>query len=207
MGRVLTTPDAATTQRPSRRSLRLLAPAVVLPLLGVGGLMWFLDDYGQREQAQPADVIVVLGAQVVPPGVAGLSLRARTLKAVELYRQGLAPKIICTGGVGSFPPAEGQVAANLAIRHGVPAHDVLYEDTSTSTLENAQNAARICRTHNWQRVIVVSDPFHLWRARRDFESLGLTAFPSPAPNRRPGSRLLNTAREAACVLRDLVWRP
>ncbi|HVF09613.1 MAG TPA: YdcF family protein, partial [Abditibacteriaceae bacterium] len=192
--------------RTSRRPLRFIAPAVVLPLLGFAGLMWFLDSYGQRERARPSDAIVVLGARVVPPGMAGLSLRARTLKAVELYRKGLAPKIICTGGVGDFPPAEGQVAANLAMRHGVPARDVLYEDTSTSTLENAQNAARICRMHHWQRIIVVSDPYHLWRAQRNFQSLGLTAFPSPATNRPIGSRLWNTAREALCVLRDMiVW--
>ena len=166
--------------------------------------MLFLDAYGQYDRTQPAQAIVVLGARVDENGLPGTSLRARTLHAVQLYHQGLAPKIICTGGVGTNPPAEAKAAALLALRHGVPAADVLLEDESTSTWENVSNTARICRAHGWTKVIVVSDPYHLWRARRNFETMGLMAYPSPTLNRQPLLRLHMTAREAILVLRDLV---
>ncbi|MDQ3814751.1 MAG: YdcF family protein, partial [Armatimonadota bacterium] len=175
---------------------RMVQGIVCLSLLGFGGLIAFLDAYGQHERAQPAEAIVILGAQVNTYGVPGQSLRARTLHAVELYERGLAPKIICTGGIGTFPPSEAKAAATLAMRHGVPAQALLLEEESTSTWENVQNAAHICRAHGWQRVIVVSDPFHLWRARRNFAMLGLTTYPSPSANREAWPRLVNTTREA-----------
>jgi uncharacterized SAM-binding protein YcdF (DUF218 family) len=189
------------------RARIFVAGASLLAVVGYGGLMAFLDAYGQRDRAQPAQAIVVLGARVNEGGVPGLSLHARTLRAVKLYRQGLAPKIICTGGVGTHPPAEAKAAALLAMQHGVPASDVLLEDQSTSTWENVRNTAQICRAHGWRRLIVVSDPYHLWRVRRNFQTMGLDAFPSPTRNREPWLRFWMTAREALLVARDAVFRP
>jgi uncharacterized SAM-binding protein YcdF (DUF218 family) len=166
--------------------------------------MMFLDTYGQDDRAQPAHAIIVLGAHVNERGVPGLSLHARTLHAVQLYRQGLAPKIICTGGMGTYPPEEANAAALLAMQHGVPSSDVLLESESTSTRENVRNAAQICRAHGWHRLIAVSDPYHLWRVRRNFEAMGLEVFPSPAPNIEPWLRFQMTAREALVVVRDVV---
>lgn len=171
----------------------------------VGTALW-VDSYGQVERARPAQVIVVLGARVTGKGTAGDSLRARTLHAVELYRRGLAPKILCTGGVGDHPPAEARAAAQVARQAGVPAADLILEDRSRSTRENAVNAAEICRPLGWNRVVAVSDPYHLWRVRRDFERAGLTAYTSPAldceRNRNPLLRLQCTLWDALLVIRD-----
>jgi uncharacterized SAM-binding protein YcdF (DUF218 family) len=169
-------------------------------------LAWQIDAYGQVDRAATADALVVLGARVLPGGEPDDSLRARTLKAVELYRQGIASTLICTGGVGDNPPAESRVAADLAIRSGVPAEKIQLEEHSTSTRENAEYAARICREQGWKKVVVVSDPYHLFRARRAFEREGLTVLTSPAldcrRNRNPRERVLWTLRETVLVLRD-----
>jgi uncharacterized SAM-binding protein YcdF (DUF218 family) len=172
------------------------------------GLAWRIDSYGQVEGAVPADALVVLGARVLPGGEPDDSLRVRTLKAVRLYQEGIAPYVICTGGVGDNPPAESRVAADLAITCGVPAEKVLLEEHSTSTRENAEYAARICRERGWKRVVVVSDPYHLYRARRAFEREGLTVSTSPARacrrNRSPRLRVFWTLRETLLVLREMV---
>src|SRR3712207_1629475 len=84
--------------------------ASLMGIVGYGGLMAFLDAYGQHDRAQPAQAIVILGAHVNERGVPGPSLHSRTLRAVQLYRQGLAPKIICTGGLGTHPPVEAKAA-------------------------------------------------------------------------------------------------
>lgn len=200
------TPSSLTPSR-KKRLIRIAVWLLGVPLVAAIGLGIFLDAYGQVERARPAQAIVILGARVTAKGLPGDSLTARTLHAVQLYRQHLAPKIICTGGVGDHPPAEAVAAAELAKAQDVPAADLLLETTSTSTMENVRNAVAICRQQGWTRVIVVSDPYHLWRARRDFALVGITAYPSPARNCLRNTRTLLriewVARETLLVIRDV----
>ena len=134
-------------------------------------LLWLgaavsLDTYGRRAAASDAwDAIVVAGCRVMPDGQPSNALKARTHKAVDLWRQGLAPVIVFTGGVGDTPPAESIAAGNLALSLGVPASAVVLESTSASTEENARNAAGIL---GGGRIIVVSDAYHVFRCERVF---------------------------------------
>ncbi|HEY3416255.1 MAG TPA: YdcF family protein [Armatimonadota bacterium] len=193
-----------------RRWWRAVFVLLLLATVGFAGFCLFLDAYGQVDQAKPAPVIVVLGARVLANHQPGDSLRARTLHAVQLYRSGFAPRILFTGGLGAYAPTEAEVAAQLALREGVPPGAILQENESTSTTENVRNTAVICRKHGWTRVIVVSDPYHLWRAQRCFTRVGLLSYPSPAKaclrNRKPLLSMEWTAREAVLVLRDLVLK-
>jgi uncharacterized SAM-binding protein YcdF (DUF218 family) len=182
--------------------MRRFRVLVLLPPLLFGQGMLFLDRYGQTDRARPAGAIVVLGAAVNAYGLPGPSLRARTLHAVELYHRGLAPVIIFTGGVGKNPPAESQVAAALAMRRGVPRSAIFTEATSVSTWQNIGNTVQICRTLGVKNVIVVSDPYHLWRAQRNFAAQGVKAYPSPTTNRETWLRVFMTAREVLSVARD-----
>jgi len=140
----------------------------------------------------------------------GDSLRARTLHAIDLYRRGFAQRILFTGGLGTYAPTEAEAAAALALQQGVPPGAILQENESTSTAENVRKAVAICEKHQWKRVILVSDPYHLWRATRRFSGVGLVVYPSPAKacrrNREPLLRIQWTAREALLVLRDLVLK-
>jgi len=179
-------------------------------VLGLAGLAGFIEGYGRRDQARKADAIVVLGASVLPSGQPALTLRARTLHAVALYKKGLAKKIICTGGVGDYPPAEARAAADLAQQRGVPKSDLVLENKSTSTYENALYTKRLCQKRGWKSVIVVSDGYHLWRAQLLFRRAGLQVWTSPAPDSptrtQPLRRAYWTAREAILTVRDVLWR-
>lgn len=187
---------------------RVLAALLALPAVAVLALGIFIHVYGQVERARPAPVIIVLGASVLAGGIAGDSLTARTRHAVDLYHRGIAPYLLFTGGVGDHPPAESEVAARLARASGVPARAILCEARSTSTAENIRYAADICRAHDWTTAVVVSDPYHLWRARFLLARQGITADTSPAltclRQRDPWLRLLWTARETLLVIRDAV---
>ena len=167
---------------------------------------WALDTYGQRDQAQQAQAIVVLGARVNEAGKAGRALRERTLHAVELYHRGFAPIVIFSGGVGDNPPSEAQVAATLATKRGVPKSAIILENASHSTWQNARNVARLCHARGWKRVIVVSDSYHLWRAKRNFAAAGLIAFPSSCANAETRVRYWMAACETLSVARDFLWR-
>jgi uncharacterized SAM-binding protein YcdF (DUF218 family) len=183
---------------------RLLFALVGVLTCGVFGLAWRVDRFGQRERAMPADALVVLGARVLPGGVPSGSLQARVEKAVELYQRGLAPRLVFSGGVGVNPPSEAQVMRALAVRLGVPAAACILEEESHSTEQNARYSAELLRSLGAQRVVVVSDPYHLLRARQYFRLQGLEVATSPAllaeRNLNAVDRFYWTVREAFALL-------
>ena len=191
----------------------LLAGTVVLGAATLfGGLMAWLDWSGQTDHAPISktpsaktprvDAIVVLGSRVRVGGEASPSLRRRALHAAQLYHRGIAQNIICTGGVGDNAPAESIVASQILRENGVPSGAIWTETVSRSTWQNAEEAARICAKRGWKRVVVVSEPYHLWRACRNFRAFGLIALASPAANPSSQRRVQASAREALSVLRD-----
>jgi uncharacterized SAM-binding protein YcdF (DUF218 family) len=125
-----------------------------------------LDAWGHRVPPDgPYDLIVVAGCRVRPDGTPSLALQRRTDAAVSLWRSGLAPRVVFTGGVGDYPPSEASVAARHAVTLGLPPSAIGVEERSTSTEENARFAAL---EHPAQRVLVVTDSYHVFRAERVF---------------------------------------
>lgn len=183
---------------------RLLFALVGVLTCGVFGLAWRVDRFGQREQAAPADAVVVLGARVLKGGVPSGALQARVEKAVELYQRGLAPRLVFSGGVGDHPPSEAQVMRSLAVQWGVPAEACTLEEQSHSTEQNARYSAELLRSLGARRVVVVSDPYHLLRARQYFRLQGFEVSTSPAflteRNLNAVDRFYWTVREAFALL-------
>ena len=182
-----------------RRIRGWLAAILVSLVTAIGLTAWFIDHEGTVDTATPSDALVVLGARVDADGSASSTLRARVEHAVALYRQGLAPKLVFSGGVGDFGDSEARVSERLAISLGVPESACLLEEASHSTAQNAAFTAALLRAHQLHRVIVVTDPYHLPRALRLFALEGVPATGSPvldAPRHRElTSRLWWTLRE------------
>lgn len=126
-------------------------------------------------ELRPADVIVVLG--VGPPvdeqGRPAEELVRRVAKGVELYNAGLAPAMIMTGGNTYRDYYESSVMKEAAVDRGVPAGAIIEEREAMDTIGNARCSAGIMRDHGWERVIVVSSPYHLKRAKKLFEAAGV----------------------------------
>lgn len=119
-----------------------------------------------------AQAIVVLGARVLPGGEPGSALRARVERAVALFHEGLAPLLVLSGGVGAHPPSEAQVMREVATALGVPEEACVLEERSRSTRENARYTSELLRARGITDVVVVSDAYHLFRARRSFRLEG-----------------------------------
>ena len=169
------------------RTKNLECGAGILALLGVVLFAWLwvqIDRFGQVDRARRADVIVVLGARVWPSGRPSDALTRRTLHAVKLYKEGLAAAIVFSGGLGTHPPTEAQAAARLAMDQGVPPEAIVLEEESHSTEDSAFLVSEIMRARGWQTAIVVSDAYHLWRAKLLFGKAGIEAYPSPAHDER-----------------------
>ncbi len=153
-------------RRPATRR-RILLTITALGVAYVATAAW-LDRRGQRDAPAGAryDAIVVLGCRVRADGTASPSLRRRAELAARLYADGLAPRVVLTGGVGTYPPSEARAAAEIARRAGVPEDAIVLEERSTSTEENAREAA--AQLGAGARVLVVSDAYHVTRAARVF---------------------------------------
>ena len=160
-----------------RRLLLFLLPPIGIAVISV---LVIIDQYGYVDQTQPADVIIVLGAQVRGDGQPGLSLARRAAHAASLYQQGYADFVLCSGGVGDNPPSEARAACGRVLELGVPPEAIVYEENASSTEENAAFSAQIMRARGWRSAILATDGFHLFRAAWMFQRTGLTVYPSPA---------------------------
>ena len=157
--------------------LWLMLPPIGIALISV---LVIIDQYGYVDQTQPADVIVVPGAQVTSNGQPGTSLARRAAHAAALYQQGYADYVLCTGGIGDNPPSEARAACGRVMELGVPPEAIVYEENAHSTEENAAFTAAIMRARGWRSAILATDGFHLFRAAWMFQRAGITVYPSPA---------------------------
>jgi len=160
---------------------RLLC-VVLAWLLGVAAwIIWV----GDRDQAAPADVIIVLGAAAYDAKPSPV-FEERIRHGLSLYRAGYAPKLIFTGGFGGSGArfSESQVARRYALRHGVPEKDMLIETVSRTTRQNLIEARELMQRQGMHTAIVVSDPLHMARALRLCRELGIDALASSTPSTR-----------------------
>jgi uncharacterized SAM-binding protein YcdF (DUF218 family) len=118
------------------------------------------------------DCIVVLGAAVWPGAQPSPVLRDRLVRATELYHEGVADKIICSGGVGKYPPAEAEVEKQVLMKAGVAEKDIIMEATSSSTSEQAERIKEICDREGFRSIALVTSFFHEKRAIQLFRSAG-----------------------------------
>jgi uncharacterized SAM-binding protein YcdF (DUF218 family) len=166
-----------------------------------------IDAYGRVDWAQPADVIIVLGAGVQRDNTAGTAMRRRVSHAADLWRAGYAPIIICSGGKPGYQTrSEADACAELLIKEqGLPETAVIQEDQSRSTEENAMYTHLLMQANGWQKAIVVSDGYHLFRAKRLFVNEGMTIYTSPATNEVPATEyIVYLLREVAALQWQIV---
>jgi len=157
-----------------------LALAIYITYLSVR-----IERQSSRDEAQPADVILVLGAAEYS-GRPSPVLRARLDHALELYQRQLAPRILTTGGAGGDPIyTEGGVGRAYLMSHGVPSEAVIVETEGQSTLESTALAGEIMRRMGLQSAIVVSDGYHIYRVKKMMQFRGLQVYGSPRKERNP----------------------
>jgi len=114
-----------------------------------------------QDALSPADAIVVLGGDA----------RHRAPQAAALYRQGLAPVVLAVGGTLADNHYQAQRTRDVLSSEGVPGDAILVAGLhEASTVEEAQTAAEYAIDRGWRRVIVVTSPYHTWRAGEVFRA-------------------------------------
>jgi uncharacterized SAM-binding protein YcdF (DUF218 family) len=182
---------------------RLGVAALVGMLLVAGYTTWRIWEQGGRDERQPADAIVVLGAAQYD-GRPSPVFEARLDHAVALYEEGVAPVLVVTGGkaVGDRT-TEADAARSFAIARGVPEAAILVEDRSRTTLESLRAVGAMLHERDLASAVFVSDRTHMLRVLRIARDQGLTAFSSPTTSSPidadPSRRLRATVREVAAL--------
>ena len=179
----------------------MLVVIVVLAFLALWlSLAILLDAYGRQSPvSDTVDAIVVLGCGILPDGSPSGHLVRRVERGVALWRQGLAPVVVMTGG---GEPSEAEAAVRHASRLGLPASVTILEDRSRTTEENARYCAELVEA---QRVLVVTDSYHVlrsgWIFGRFFPWIGTSAVIAPGL-----ARYRNAMREILAIVWHLLRR-
>ena len=157
---------------------------LLLVLVWLVGVATYIVWVGQRDQAAPADVIIVLGAAAYDRNPSPV-FKERIRHGIALYKRGLAGHLLFTGGFGNGARySESQVARSYALKQGVPAQAILIETRSRTTRQNLQQARALMQANGYRRALIVSDPLHMARALRLARGLGIDALGSSTPTSR-----------------------
>lgn len=206
---------AAVTRRPSARrtrsaGLRRAVSAVVavsllalflLPALVAARVVQVAD----RDERVYADAVVVLGAAQLD-GEPGEVLQARLEQALALYEEGLAPTIVTTGANQEGDRfTEAESARDWLVERGVPADAVVAVPEGRDTYDSLVPVAQLAQESGWTGVLLVSDPWHVYRVRTMADDLQLpVAGASPTrtgPSNEIATRVVSyVARETGAVL-------
>lgn len=176
----------------------LVAVALVIYLLVTFVQVWMTSG---EDQARKAGAIVVLGAAQYN-GVASPVLKARVTHGAELYRQGLAPVVVVTGGRREGDRyTEASVAAGELIRLGVPESALRLEAGGVSSWQSLAATARFLKNEGIKEVLLVSSPYHSLRVKHIAGEVGLKGYASPTRDDPEGfaAQVTHLARETLAV--------
>jgi uncharacterized SAM-binding protein YcdF (DUF218 family) len=150
-----------------------------------GSLEWMYS----ADAAWPdrAEAIVVLGSGIRLDGgdkgeaVLDSDSMFRCLRAIEVYRQAGPCPIVVSGGKISpnVPgPPQAEVMRDFLVKLGVAPSDVVVENASRTTYENAIMSRKLLKEMDIDRIVLVTDATHMYRSARCFRALGVNVTPA-----------------------------
>ena len=195
-----------------KRKIILIILAVCLGLAILGAVAVFsIDAYvkhvGKADILSPdeasaledVDCIIVLGCQVKADGSLSKMLRDRLITGVELYKRGAAPKLLMSGDHGREDYDEVAAMKSYAIENGVPSEDVFMDHAGFSTYETVWRAKEIFGA---DKVIIVTQEYHLYRALYIADKLGIEAYGVAADLNTYGGQYIRDFREILARNKD-----
>ncbi len=144
------------------------------------------------------NILIILGYPADATGQPGPILQSRLDKAIELYKNGVARKMIVTGAAVDNEFVESEVMAAYLMRMGIPTEDIFTESYARNTYENALMVSRIMKEKGYIHAVVVTSGFHRMRAETFFNRhiKNVTIVPAPFPKGFPlAKRLLYELKE------------
>ena len=153
----------------------------------------------QQLSGAPHDCALVLGARVYKSGALSPMLADRVLTGVELYKNGVVPKLIMSGDYENKDYDEVGPMKDFALGQGVPNQDIDIDPAGFSTYDSMYRAKNVFAV---RRVIIVTQKFHLYRAVYIARAIGIDAYGIIADRRDYQNLWYNSVRESLARVKD-----
>jgi vancomycin permeability regulator SanA len=148
-----------------------------------------------------ADCILVLGAGVRPDGRPSPMLEDRLLQGISLYKMGASVKLLMSGDNTKKGYDEVNTMKQYALDKGITSEDVFMDHAGISTYDSIYRAKEIFQA---DKIIIVTQKYHLYRALYISDSLGLDAYGVSANPRIYAGQSLREFREIMARAKDFV---
>ena len=207
--------NGAYNRNEDKRMKKLIKKAfIALVVLGVAGIVclagvntYMIKSTEKRILTQEeaaalgVDCILVLGAGVHPDGNPSNMLEDRLLRGIELYDAGASQKLLMSGDHGRKNYDEVNVMKQFAVARGVPSEDVFMDHAGFSTYESMYRARDVFQA---EKVIIVTQRYHLYRALYAAKQLGLDAYGVASDQRTYAGQKRRDVRELLARGKDFM---
>ena len=192
--------------------LMLISVTGVLLVFGVnayvkGSSRDYIITPEQAVALNDVDCIIVLGCLVKNNGEPSDMLSDRIQRGIELYNQGASPKIIMSGDHGTVEYDEVNTMKQVAVESGIPSSDVFMDHAGFSTYESIYRAKEIFGA---EKIIIVTQEYHLYRALYIARALGIEAYGVDADYRTYWGQAKRDLREVLARCKDfatVIFKP
>lgn len=183
--------------------LAILAVAVPFAINGwvVGSTQSRILTVEEAAALLDVDCILVLGCAVRTDGTPSPMLAERLDRSIELYDTGAAPKLLMSGDNGQVEYNEVRAMANYALEKDIPSYDIFLDYAGFSTYESMYRAKEIFQA---EKIIIVTQKYHLYRAVYIAKALGLDAYGVSCDTRTYSGQFNRDVREILARNKDFL---
>lgn len=196
----------------SKRLKRIFVVLIVLIIMGLIAVLTlnaYVKSSGKEriitsdEAAKLSDVdcILVLGCKVKNDGTPSNMLEDRLTRGIELYNSGAAPKLLMSGDHGRKGYDEVGAMKQFAIDAGISSEDIFMDHAGFSTYESFYRAKEVFEA---DKIIIVTQEYHLYRALYIAEGLGVEAYGVAADYHQYAGQVMRDCREILARSKDFV---
>lgn len=168
-----------TINSPPHKIKKIIVSLILIGIIYICFLQFKIIEYARTTIPQNADYLIILGTRV--DGLhSSPSLKSRINTAATYLKKNKKTIAIASGGKGpNEAVSEASVIKKELVTQGIKAKRIIIEDHSSRTVENIQFSKKLIPS-NQKTGIVVSNYFHLYRARSIAENQGLNLYALPA---------------------------
>lgn len=186
--------------------------AAVLAVAAICAVLVFGIDFYVKQKAKPYiltpeeagegyDCVLVLGCGVWGDTPSHM-LEDRLLEGISLCQSGASKKLLMSGDHGREGYDEVNVMKKFAVDRGIPSEDVFMDHAGFSTYESMYRAKEIFKA---EKILIVTQDYHLYRAIYDARALGLEAYGVASNPRSYGGQLYRDIREILARNKDFIY--
>lgn len=185
----------------------ILVILVLLGLFTIFGINQYVKNMANTKilesfsDIKDMEAILVLGCEVKPDGSLSLMLKDRLDKAIQLYKAGVAPKVIVSGDHRTDHYDETNAMKNYMMKNNIPSEDIFMDHAGFATYDSMYRAKYIFKV---EKCVVVTQEYHLYRAVYIGNALGMETYGTSAIKTKYNGQSARNFREFLARNKDFI---